>query len=379
MNSVINHQYFVPNDVERDNTLTDRIHHLHERIITAIPDIDRIACATYDAKEDQLRTFINSTLNGKILSDYSFKLSDSQSLSRIAETGESRVIDDIQNSIQPISLHSSWLLSEGYHSSFTIPMYDNDNFIGLIFFDSYQSNTFTTKVQRDIRLYANLITMSISSELSALRNINASVRVARQFTQLRDFETGEHLERMARYARIIAKGLAPHYNLSDEFIEHVFLFAPLHDIGKIGIPDSLLLKPGKFTAEERQIMESHVLKGVELIQKILGEYSLEHLPDSTVLMNIVSCHHEFLDGSGYPKALKATDIAIEARIITAADIFDALTSHRPYKTEWSVEDACIELQRMVEMGKVDADCVNAIISSIDEIKKIHNHFKDVDD
>lgn len=378
MKTVTKHQYFVPNDVEGGNTLTDRLHHLHERILAVIPSIDRIACASYDANEDQLRTFINSTLRGVILSDYCFRLSDSQSLSRIAETGESRVIDDIQNSIQPISPHSSWLLSEGYHSSFTIPMYDNGNFIGLIFFDSYQCDTFTTAVQRNIRLYANLITMSISSELSALRNINASVRVAKQFTQLRDFETGEHLERMARYARIIANGLAPHYNLSDEFIEHVFLFAPLHDIGKIGIPDSLLLKPGKFTAEERQLMESHVLKGVELIQKILGEYSLEHLPDSTVLMNIVSCHHEFLDGSGYPKALKAIDIAIEARIITVADIFDALTSNRPYKNKWSVDDACIELQRMVEMGKIDADCVNVIFSCVDEIKKIHSNFQDVD-
>lgn len=373
-----NQQYFIPNDDEEENTLTDRLHHLHERILAVMPSIDRIACASYDAKEDQLRTFINSTLTGKILSDYSFRLSDSQSLSRIAETGESRVIDDIRNSVQPISLHSKWLLSEGYHSSFTIPMYDNGHFIGLIFFDSYQPNTFTTKVQIDIRLYANLIAMCISSELSALRTITASVRVAKQFTQLRDFETGEHLERMARYARVIAKGIAPQYKLSDEFIEHVFLFAPLHDIGKIGIPDSLLLKPGKFTAEERQLMESHVLKGVELIQKILGEYSLEHLPDSTILMNIVSCHHEFLDGSGYPKALKATDIAIEARIITVADIFDALTSHRPYKPEWSVDDACIELKRMSEMGKIDADCVNAIIISIDEIKKIHTHFQDVD-
>src|SRR5690606_23901431 len=111
-----------------------------------------------------------------------------------------------------------------------------------------------------------------------IRTITASVQMAREFTQLRDFETGAHLERMARYSRVIAESIAPIHNLSDEFIGHVFLFAPLHDIGKIGIPDNILLKPGKFTTEERLIMESHVVKGVSMIKKILGEYGLEHLP-----------------------------------------------------------------------------------------------------
>jgi HD-GYP domain-containing protein (c-di-GMP phosphodiesterase class II) len=369
-------QYFVPNDVDQDSTLNDRLHRLHERILIAMPDIDRIACATYDTKDDQLRTFIHSTLTGKALSNYAFKLSQSSSLSRIAATGECRVINEIQYTKETNSNHSSWLLSEGYHSSFTVPMYDNGQFIGFIFFDSMKPRAFSSIVQRDIKLYVHLITMSIINELCALRSISASVHVAKKFTQLRDFETGAHLERMARYARVIAKEIAPTYNLSDEFIEHIFLFAPLHDIGKIAIPDSILLKPGKFDAEERKIMESHVLKGVELIHSILGEYSLAYLPDSQVLINIVSCHHEFLDGSGYPKALKADEIPIEARIITVADIFDALTSNRPYKTSWSLEDACDELKRMVDNGRLDGACVNALINSIVEVTKIHSQHQD---
>lgn len=369
-------QYFVPNDAQDGNTLNDRLHRLHERILIGMPDIHRIACATYDTNEDQLSTFINTTLKGRSLSNYVFKLSDSSSLSRIAQTGESRVIDEMYGSIHPNSSHSGWLLSEGYHSSFTVPMYDNGKFIGFIFFDSFKPRAFAPIVQRDITLYANLITMSIISELSALRTISASVHVAKKFTQLRDFETGAHLERMAHYAKVIAKELAPTYKLSDEFIEHLFLFAPLHDIGKIAIPDSILLKPGKFDPEERQIMESHVTKGVELIHSILGEYSLAHLPDSKVLINLVSCHHEFLDGSGYPRGLKAEEIPIEARIVTVADIFDALTSDRPYKTSWSVEDACKELKRMADIGKIDRQCVNALVNSIEEVAKIHSQYQD---
>jgi hypothetical protein len=95
------YQYFVPNDIEVDITLTDRLHDLHERILSTIPSVDRIACASYDAHEDQLRTFIASTLTGKQLTDYCFKLSDSPSLSRIAETGEARVIDELKGFIQP--------------------------------------------------------------------------------------------------------------------------------------------------------------------------------------------------------------------------------------------------------------------------------------
>jgi HD-GYP domain-containing protein (c-di-GMP phosphodiesterase class II) len=341
-----------------------------------MPDIDRVACAAYDAHEDQLSTFIHSTVTGKTLANYVFKLSESASLSRIATTGECRVINEIQNTIEPNSSHSSWLLNEGYHSSFTVPMYDDDQFIGFIFFDSLKPRVFTPIIQRDIKLYANLITMSVISEFSALRTISASVHVAKKFTQLRDFETGAHLERMARYARLIAKEIAPTYNLSDEFIEHIFLFAPLHDIGKIAIPDSILLKPGKFNAEERKIMKSHVMKGVELIHSILGEYSLAHLPDSKMLINLVACHHEFLDGSGYPNGLKADEIPIEARIITVADSFDALTSNRPYKTRWSVEDACNELKRMVDNGKIDGLCVNALINAIEEVTKVHSHYQD---
>ena len=115
---------------------------------------------------------------------------------------------------------------------------------------------------------------------------------------------------MAHYARLIARDLQQSHGLSDEFIEHLYLFAPLHDIGKIGIPDSVLLKPG---------------------------------------------HHECLDGTGYPLGLKGEAISIEARIIAVADVLDALISGRPYKQPWTIEAAIDELDRLVASGKFDAD------------------------
>ena len=359
------------------STLTVRLQRLHYRLLETLPCVDRIACALYDAKDDVLRTFINSTRTGEAITGYEFRLSDSRSLTQLAETGEFRVLDDIPKLIKPDTRHSRWVLEQGYRSSFTVPLYHHGQFIGLVFYDSMQAAAFTEIAQRDLVLFSNLINMAISSELSAVHSIISSARIARDFANMRDFETGEHLERMARFARLIAKAVAPVWGLTDEFIEHIGMFAPLHDIGKIGIPDRVLLKAGRLDADERTIMQTHVEKGVAIIEKILGDFGLYQLPQASILLNIVRCHHEYLDGSGYPAGLHGEDVPIEARIVTVADIFDALTCIRPYKKPWEQQDALKELQRMTAAGQLDPDCVTALMHNVDELAEINRRFHDV--
>jgi len=144
------------------------------------------------------------------------------------------------------------------------------------------------------------------------------------------------------------------------------------------VPDKILLKPGKLDDEERRIMQSHVSKGVEMIERIIGDFSLQQMSDSTVMKNIVQMHHEYIDGSGYPAGRRGEEIPLEARIVTVADIFDALTSQRPYKRSWSIDDACQELQRMVDAGKLDKDCVAAVRLRIDEIAEVVQRYQDED-
>lgn len=343
-----------------DGSVSERLHTLHNRLLETSPQVCRIACAIYDHSSDLLKTFVNSTRVGNAIQAYQAKLTEVPSLLALAQQGQCRVIDQIPLSIQAGAAHSNWLLEQPYLSSFTVPMYDNGQFLGFIFFDSDQPNYFSHAVQRDLLLYSNLINMALSSELSAVRAILASAQVARDFAHLRDFETGAHLERMARYAQLIAQGVASTYKLSDETIEHIYLFAPLHDIGKIGIADQILLKQGPLTDLERAEMQTHVQKGEDIMLKVIGDFGLDHLPDSQVMRNIVACHHEMLDGSGYPRGLKGEQVPIEARIVTVADIFDALTSLRPYKQPWPVPKAFAELDQMVAAGKLDGLCVQAL-------------------
>jgi HD-GYP domain-containing protein (c-di-GMP phosphodiesterase class II) len=357
-------------------TLTQSLEALHEKLLETVPSIDRIACALYDEKEDLLKTFINSSRSGQALAEYEFKLSDSQSLSALAASGDFRVLDNIEQELQSNSAHSVWLREQGYRSSFTVPIYDGGNFSGFVFFDSLQSGAFSPAVQRDLVLYTNLISMAIANELSAVRTVLEATRVARQLTGIRDFETGFHLDRMARYSRLIAQTVASTHGRNDEFVESIYLFAALHDIGKIGIPDHILLKPGAFTPAERAIMETHVNTGVQIIDNIIGTGSRNRLPDSRILRNIIHCHHELLDGSGYPRQLKGDEIPLEARIVTVADIFDSLTADRPYKKVWSTEQALAELDRMVAAGQLDRECVRAVHIHLPQFIEIRNRYEE---
>ncbi len=145
-------------------------------------------------------------------------------------------------------------------------------------------------------------------------------------SDFRDNETGNHIIRMSNYSRLIAQKAG----IDDHFIELLFTAAPMHDIGKIGIPDSILLKPGKLNPDELAIMRKHASIGAEII----GEHEDELLQ---MARTVALAHHEKWDGSGYPHRLKGEEIPLAARIVAIADVFDALTSNRPYKEAWPID------------------------------------------
>ena len=183
--------------------------------------------------------------------------------------------------------------------------------------------------------------------------------------EYKDNETGMHVMRMSHYA----KELALAYGLTEQQSEILLHAAPMHDIGKIGIADSIMLKPGKLTEEEFTTMKQHPEIGVEIIGDCGDSLLLK------VAKSVSLTHHEKWDGSGYPNGLAGKDIPIEGRICALADVFDALTSKRPYKEAWNVEDTITFLQG--QKGKhFEPKLVDLLIAILPKILEIKMTFKD---
>lgn len=361
--------------LNRNQPLSDKLRFIHDLICNRYPSIERLAVAVYDPKTDLLKTFIHSSDEERPLSHYQARLSDSRSLCEIVEVGRPRVVNDLTIFQQSGKEHSQYILSQGFEASYTLPMYHSEKLFGFLFFNSSEKGIFNDEVLHYLDLFGHLLSLTVAQELNQLRTLQAAVATARDLTHHRDNETGGHLDRMSRYARLIAETLAPKHGFSDEYVERIFLFSPLHDIGKIAIPDDILLKPGILTEQEYELMKSHAVKGREIIDDMLKHFGVAALDHCDVLRNIAQYHHEKMNGMGYPEGLQGEDIPIEARIISVADIFDALTSKRPYKDAWSNEQAFDLLERL-SGNTLDSDCVNALLDHREEVEQIQLQFRE---
>ncbi|SNX61255.1 HD domain-containing protein [Nitrosomonas ureae] len=356
--------------------LTEKLRFLHQTMRQDFPFIDRLAIALFDEKTEMLKTYTHSTEgNQNPVSTYEAPLSAAPSLLSIIEHRRPRLVQDLNIFSHGTHEHTKRVAATGYKSSYTMPLYQNGVFIGFLFFNSLQEHPFSPQTLRQIDIYGHLIALMVISELTAIRTLLAAVRAARSMTHYRDLETGSHIDRTAHYARLIARELASRYGITDEQIEHIFLFSPMHDVGKIGIPDNILRKPSKLDAAEFDIMKTHPVKGREIIDAVLDDFGLSAFGHTDILRNIAEYHHEAVDGSGYPNGLKGEEIPIEARISAVADVFDALTSRRSYKAAWSNEEAFAVLRQMSN-SKLDWDCVEALITNADKVLEIQQRFRD---
>ena len=193
----------------------------------------------------------------------------------------------------------------------------------------------------------------------------------------RDSDTGFHVQKTAEYVKIISKKLKEKGyfadKMTDKFIEDVVMSAPLHDIGKINIPDAVLNKPGRLTKEEFEIMKRHTTEGKKILEKAInsvkgGTYLRE-------ARSMAAYHHERYDGKGYPEGLSGTVIPLSARIMAVADVFDALTSKRIYKPSMTYEEA---MQIITEGSGTQFDplCVEVFVESEDEVRKVLRKYQD---
>ncbi len=359
-----------------DGGLDQKLWALHREILDCPPlsGIDRISVATYDARTDLVRTLAQSNRSVAPFEGYSVRLADAPGLQRLAATGRPIVAAMADGSIER-TRPPRHLARDGYQSRYAVRLHRRDTLFGFLFFNSRQPGYFSAEVIEWLRPYRRLIDMLVVGELSSVQLMLAAVHTAREIGRVRDEETGAHLDRMAHYAQAIGQRLAPRLHLSDEYLEYLFRYAPLHDIGKVGVPDHILLKPGKLTADEYTVMKAHVGEGLRIIEAMMRDYGLAGLPYASVLRNIVGCHHERWDGAGYPNGLAGAGIPLEGRIVAVADVFDALTSGRPYKKAWTVDDAAGFLKAQAG-HHFDPDCVEALLADREALEAIRLRFFD---
>mgnify|MGYP000013210076 CR=1 FL=1 len=206
---------------------------------------------------------------------------------------------------------------------------------------------------------ANMLKAEVDKKTKELREAQLeTVRRLGRAAEFRDDETGNHIIRMSTYCAIIARKLG----LSDEDVELILYSSPMHDVGKIGVPDKILLKPGKLDPDEWEVMKKHTIWGAEILSG-----SKSQLLETAKLIALT--HHEKWDGSGYPNGLSGEEIPLFGRICAIADVFDALTSERVYKPAFTNEKAFSIIKE--ERGRhFDPQVVDAFFESLDEILEV---------
>ncbi len=239
-----------------------------------------------------------------------------------------------------------------------LPLRRKQHFFGFLVIESAPSIALPARIALELFAWGPLAAGLVAHGLESAHELLAPLRFAHTLSLMHDEETGRHQIRLRAYIRILAGELAAAHGLPARLTDEIALFGPLHDIGKISIDDSILLKPAPLDQPEWEQMKTHVIKGRRLIERLADDFALHETPGIETLRAVVSWHHEYLDGSGYPDGRYGDAIPLATRIVTVADIFDALTSPRPYRPASTPETVFNELKSLAR-DRLDRECVAA--------------------
>ncbi len=295
-------------------------------------------------------------------------------LIKIIENQEIRIVDDLYE-LKPNNRNRR-LIELGHRSSFTMGLNIESGFGAVLFLNSTQVDYFNDgALHSDLLFIREVIISLLCHDRYKHQMFVQALKLALKISHKRDPETADHLQRMSQYSKLLAELLAHKLPVDHRFIQWIELYSPFHDIGKYRIPDHILFSPHRYTPEERAIMNKHVDYGVDIIDEVIENIDVVSASSAEVsfLKNIIYFHHERFDGVGYPTKIGGIDIPLEARIITIADVFDALLSKRTYKQAWSLEDTQHYLAEQAGAA-FDPLLVETLLNNLERFKAIYHTF-----
>ena len=271
------------------------------------------------------------------------------------------------------------VLSDEMVSVLVLPVISNRGPVGVFEFASRVGGAFSPQ---DI----SMCNMAVDQMAYSLENIrlvgdlsrsrDAVVRGMALLAEIRDARISGHLSRICEYSRVMAtrlRGRMGYHEVTNDYVLALSRAAALHDVGKVGIPDSILLKAGTLSKEEYAVIKTHTTMGAELLQGLMndfGDYALINIG-----AQVAASHHEWWDGSGYPQGLAGRGIPLAARIVAIADVYDALTSRRVYKDAWAKDEA-LQAIREKSGTQFDPELVETFVQDLDELDRIRARFPD---
>ena len=303
------------------------------------------------------------------------------SLSEVFRRQEPRIINDYQDYFaqKPSSELTAMLLEEGIRSSMAYPLVVNGIGIGALIFASSTPNAYNGDLLAKARILANILAVAVEKTILVDDLILASITGLAKLVEAKDSETGLHLQRIQNYSKIIAEQLSTTSKyqrvIDEQFIEDIYKFSQLHDIGKVGIADGILLKRAKLTEEEFAVMKRHTVIGAEVLKKSSNNLLRRGRHFFDMAIQIALGHHEKYDGTGYPYGLAGEAIPLSARIVSLADVFDALTSKRVYKQPIDI-DVSFKMVADESGSHFDPDIVQAMLDRRLDIIEICELYKE---
>lgn len=262
---------------------------------------------------------------------------------------------------------------KNFNGRILTPLIIGEVYLGYVYFEC-DSGTMDETDINFLNLIQNKISLAFYKSFLFTDLLGIITESLANMAESRDPETGLHLERMSAYSQVIARRLFDKGLFKEEinlqFIKEIKICAPMHDIGKVHIPDEILLKPGKLTELEFEVMKTHAAAGGEILEQIHMRFKDFGINYFKMASEIAYGHQEKYDGSGYPRGISGDDIPLCARITAAADVFDALTSKRPYKDAFSLEKS-YKIMEESSGSHFDSEIVKAFFESKEEIELIY--------